>query len=198
MAISNGYVTLDEAKDYMNPSGQGFSANADDDAILEKLIEGASREIDRISTRTFYARTETHYFDVPTGRILYMDDDLLTITTLTNGNGTAISSNDYGFLQPNKTPYYAVKLLDTSSVIWQNSSSGGSEQVISIAGTWGWSSSTPDDIREFCLAIVKHSYKRRTGNAEQAARVTGAGVVLTPADIPGYVLLGLQIYKRRS
>jgi len=198
MAITNGYCTLAEFKAYADPGSLGFSTDATDDTVIEALIEAASRRIDRITGRNFYARTETHYFDVPAGRELRLDDDLLTVTTLTNGDGTVLTTADYSLLPASKPPYRRVRLKDTSTHIWQGSAAGGFELVISLAGTWGWSATAPDDIVEACMEITKHSYKRRTGDGAQAATITAAGVVLTPADIPGYILANLQVYKRRT
>lgn len=196
MAITNGYITLAEFKLWADPPGTVFDANANDDSIIEKLIEAASRRIDLMSGRRFYASTETHYFDIPSGRELRLRDDLLSVTTFLNGDGTTISSSDYALVDYNITPYYAIRLTEYSSVNWQLSATSGTEKALSIAGSWGYSTTAPLDIQEACFEIAKNAYNRRTGQGDQVARITAAGVVLSPADIPGWIRDLMNNYKR--
>jgi hypothetical protein len=193
MAITNGYATLAEYKAYASID----STDATDDGVIEDLIESASRYIDAQTGRTFYARTETRYFSVPGSRELRFDDDLLTITTLTNGNGTTIASTEYYFLPRNVSPKYALKLKEGSSTAWYPDSDSNYEYVISIAGTWGYTATRPDDISAACMEITKASYGRRKGqNMQGVARVTAAGVVITPQDIPASAMAIIKRYRK--
>lgn len=197
MAISNGYTTLAAYKIYASVS----STDSDDEALIEDMIETASRFIDTQSGRTFYARSETRYYSVPTGRTLKVDDDLLTITAsgLTNGDGNTIASTEYHLLPKNISPKYAIKLKDTSTYMWQGSSSGGYEYVISVAGTWGWVATAPDDIVTACKQIVKHYLTKRSGQStEGVATITGAGVVITPAGVPASAMQIINKYRKRT
>jgi len=49
MAITNGYTTLASMKNFLS------IVDSTDDTLLEGLIESASRSIDRIANRRFYA-----------------------------------------------------------------------------------------------------------------------------------------------
>lgn len=194
MAITNGYTTVAEYIDYAHPNG-GYDTK--DDAIIESIIEGASRFIDAQTRRTFYARTETHYFSVPDGRRLDLDDELLTVTTLTNGDGTVLTTSDYYLWPRNKPPYSCVVMKESSLYYWTLDGSGNSEYVITLAGTWGYAATAPDDIRIACLDIAKSIYKRRFGeNQSGVATITGAGVVITPRDIPETAAALLRAYRR--
>jgi len=195
MTISNGYATLAEFKLYASIS----STDTNDDAVIEDLIEAASRWIDSQTHRTFYGRTETHYFDVPDGRELYFDDDLISVTTLTNGDSTVIAATEYNLIPKNKTPYYGLRLKESSSYYWYPDSSSNYEDVITIAGSWGWSATRPDNINVACLELAKAAYNRRAGEAaEGVATITGAGVVITPQGVPPFVMLIIQGYRRRQ
>ena len=194
MAITNGYSSLAEYKKYHDIG----STDTDDDAVIEDLIEAASRYIDAQSGRTFYARTETRYFSVPGSRELRFDDDLLTITTLTNGDATTIASTEYYFLPRNVTPKYALNLKESSSVAWYPDSDNNYEYVISVAGTWGFVATAPDDISVACLEIAKAAYGRRTGTSEGVARVTAAGVVITPRDVSSFSMAIIARYRRMT
>lgn len=195
MAVVNGYTTLAKMKAITGIS----STDAADDTVIEDMITQASRLIDIITRRTFYARTETHLYDCPrSGRFLWIDDDdLLTVTTLTNGDGVEITSTNYLLIPGNTTPKHGIALKQASSVSWQTDSSGNTEQVISVAGTWGAASTTPADIEAACNDIVVSAYHRRNGeNVNGIATVTGGGVVITPQMIPASAMPTLQHWQR--
>lgn len=200
MTIANGYATLNEFKAYQTARGQTMVADANDDAVIEDMIEAASRFIDRKSGRTFYARSETRYFDVPAdgNRLLKLDDDLLTISTLTNGDGSVLSATiDYSKVPKNIPPYYAIRLKQSSANYWEPDGNGNTEDVITIVGTWGYSSTTPDDIKEACLMIAASLYKRRYGeNLSSISTITAAGVVITPQDVPSIAWQTIYFYRR--
>jgi hypothetical protein len=179
MAITNGYCTLAEFKNYNKIS----STDATDDTVIEDIIEGISREFDRVCGRTFYARTETHYYDTPESETLNIDDDdLLTITTLTNGDGAVLNSTYYKLLPNNLSPKYKVKLLYSMGAYWTTGTNGNPTGAITILGTYGYSSTVPEEIRERCKYETQVDYHRRFGeNMSSTATVTGAGVVITAA-----------------
>ena len=194
MTITNGYATLAEFKANLRID----STDVADDSVIERIIEGASRVIDNETRRTFYARTATNKYDVPDSGILYIeDDDLLTITTLTNGDAEVLTTTDYILLPNNSSPKYAVKLKDASTKTWEGDSSGNTEQVITIAGTWGYSSTAPLDIKEFCMETALSYYRQRFGeNMGTESFITASGVMVTAKDIPASARAGLQNYAR--
>jgi hypothetical protein len=195
MTITNGYATLAAYKTW----GKITSTDATDDTVIESIIEGVSRYIDSRTGRTFYARTETRYYDVPAdrGRSLMLDDDLLTVTTLTNGDSDTIAATEYHLLPKNITPKREIRLTKTTTEYWDTDSEGDDEWVISVAGTWGYASATPHDIREACYLITQSFYKRRFGeNISSSVKVTGAGVVITPQDVPSAAADILNRYRK--
>lgn len=126
-----------------------------DDALINDFIEQVSRMIDSAGKRHFYPLIETRHYDIPypSANIfwtrntlgynsrdkLVLDDDLLAIDSVTNGDDTTISATNYLLYPANRYPKFALKLKDTSNVAWQRDASGNHEQVIEIAGTWGYS-----------------------------------------------------------
>jgi hypothetical protein len=270
-AIVNGYSTLAAVKAILEVT----STNSADDGVLNDLITQTSRYIDNHTGRHFHPTIETRLYDVPEGRELWLDDDLLAATTVTNGDLVAVT--EYNLLPPNYYPKYAVRLKDWSSVYWTTDSNSGSEQVISVLGVWGFHQkyalrgwllgstlnenplnatdltftaisgtlfspgqiikieneimnvttvatndltvikrgdngstaathvlTTPiyiwqpePDIELACRMIVKNLYHNRFGqNATGAATITGAGVVISPEDIPASALAILKNYER--
>lgn len=188
MPIVNGYSTLAEFKALL--VSQNLPANATDDTVIEDLITDASRLIDNIANRTFYLRTETHYFDQPAGRQIMLDDDLLAVTTLTNGNSTVIAAANYILLERGRLPYWGLRLKEYSTVAWAPDSSGNTEQVVSLLGSWGYvdrAASDAESVRivslthRACLDIALMKYRERTGqNIGGAVQITAAGLVITP------------------
>lgn len=196
IAVINGYSTLIEFKAYATARGQTFKADTADDTAIEDFIEAVSRFIDNTTGRTFYARTETRYFSVPSGRELKLDDDLLAITTLTNGDDTVISSDDYYFLPRNITPKRSVVLNQSSGVFWLQDSDGNNEFVISVAGTWGYVAAHPDDIKQACLMTTNKLYRRYGPGETGVATITAAGIVITPQNIPPLAASILRTYQK--
>jgi len=193
VTISNGYASLAEVKAYINTS----STNAGDDAVIEDMVEMASRLIDAETHRTFYARTETHYFDYTSLRSLFMDDDLLTITTITNGDALTIASTEYNLYPLNKTPKNEIRLKKASTYYWCLDGNSNDEAVITVAGTWGYAATAPDHIKHACISIVISAYHRRYGEGvEGVANITAAGVVVTPRDIPADAWGIIKSYRK--
>jgi hypothetical protein len=67
-----------------------------------------------------------------------IDDDLLDIITLTNGDDTVITTTDYFLLPRNTSPKFAIQIKDYSSVYWSQDSNGSLEGVISVLGWYGY------------------------------------------------------------
>ena len=144
MAITNGYITLAEFKAYVTAPGQTMAVSAADDSVLEQLIEQVSRYFDGETSRTFYPRVETRSLSVPDDedqndtQILYVDDDLLEITTLTNGDSSVIAAASYHLLPKNQSPRYGIQLRNTASISWQTTSAGDPDFAITCLGYWGY------------------------------------------------------------
>lgn len=137
MTNINMYATLAEYKAYVTARGQTASTDTTDDGVINSLIESASRFIDMQTRRQFYPSIETRLYDVPEFREIVLDNDLLALTTLTNGDTTVISASDLT-LRGARPPYWSIAPKDSSSVYWTYSTAGSAEQVISVLGVWGY------------------------------------------------------------
>ncbi len=190
---TNEYCTLNQVKNRLNQ--ESVSTSTIDDSVITDMIEQASRIMDTLcGGRWFYKYSATRYYDLPEDRQLDLGEELISVTTLTNGDATVITTSDYILIDRNNPPYYAIRLKETSSVVWQLDSSGNSEQVITLAGYWGYVDRTATDPKsmavikateDICIAIVMNAYKKRYGeNATGTATITAAGVVITPDDVP--------------
>lgn len=186
------YCTLEDVKRYIDTD------RADDDALLNELIARASRRIDTYCQRVFVAQPATRVFDAirqVDGRVLVLDDDLLTVTRITNGDGTEITGDQYVLLPANTTPKWAVKLKASSGVSWAYVDDP--EGAIEVEGTWGYAHAQPDDIRHAAIRLTAWFYHQRQAPFETSG-MPELGLVTIPADIPADIKALLDPYVRQS
>ena len=190
VVASLDYTTWAAVKTYLDISGTG------DDALGALLVARVTDAIDRYCRRRFRAVTATRTFDVPDGDTLFLDDDLLSITTLTHGDSETISAADYVLLPNNSTPKSMIRLRKNGSVtVWEGHSTTGDEQAISVAGSWGYSTTPPDDIVHAAIRWTAWLYRQRDGAFGQTAR-PDIGLIETPAALPVDIERLLKPYKR--
>jgi hypothetical protein len=133
------------------------------DTMIEQMVMAASRWIDEYTGLTFYSSSTTRYYIVgidTEGPVLYLDMPLLTVTTLTNGDSVEIGSGDYTLLPKNEGHYWKIRLDTDSGKTWQYTTDQYAD-TISVAGTWGYASTAPVNIKEACLLLVNRLYARR-------------------------------------
>ena len=141
MSQINGYTNLADYKKWAATRNSSFSTDTSDDAVITSLVENVSRYIDNETNRKFFPHIETRLYDVPSegnARQVLIDDDLLEIITLTNGDATVLTTTDYFVLPRNASPKFAIQLKDYSSVYWTQDTNGSSEGVISVLGWYGY------------------------------------------------------------
>lgn len=107
------------------------------DALLLDIIRATSRDIDAIGCRTYFPRHETRDYDAPAVN-LFLDDDLLEVVTLTNGQDGALTNEEYKLYPLNENAKDSVKLLPSSGVSWSGDSNGDREGAVKIDGIWGF------------------------------------------------------------
>lgn len=194
------YTTLARVKELL-----GIDSNDTTyDNLLDTLIEQASRTIDAYTNTRFYTpdNAETRYFDIPADDRLVFDSDLVSVSSVTNGDGSGISASDYVLLPANKTPKRALELKPTSGVVWKVSSSGETLQVIQVTGFWGYSNSAPEPVRRACEALVAHWFSKRGAEGVQEKQI-GQFRVRYPdpkkvGDIPDEIASILLSYRRNT
>ena len=184
------YTTLADLKAYLDISV------TTDDTLLTAIIPRAQAIIDAHTGRTFEASTTTKYFHLEDieGQELWLGSyDLLTVTTLTNGNGTIIDAANYRLEPRNFTPKFLIKL--DSAYSWEFTD-GDSE--ISVAGTWGYTTAAPSDIVQACIRLAAFIYRQKGSNSDlDRPLVTGDGVTIMPSALPQDVMKMIDHYRRR-
>jgi hypothetical protein len=172
-----------------------------DDALIGSLIDAAERAIDSHCNRTFEAASDTtRYIDAVgehvRGRSLFFDTigDVCSITTITNGDGVEVASDEYVTVPRNETPYYGVRLLNSAGKTWTYSTDW--ESAISIAGKWAYSETAPHDVRQACIRWASYMYRQKDAPVFDTTAIPEAGVITVPQGIPVDVRNLLAPYRR--
>lgn len=173
---------------------------ATDDIPLARAIDDAQKYIVEQTNRVFEATILTKYYQrenlsFDDRQVLFIDDDLLAVTTLTNGddNATVIPSTEYVLVPRNDgPPYNGVKLNINSSYIWEFDT----DQWASILGTWGYSVLVPNDIRRATLRLAGFFYRQRDAQVYETTAIPEAGVITIPAGMERTMTIIIEKYKR--
>lgn len=202
MTLTNSYAELDEFLALPELESQ----QAVDDMFIERLLERCSRELDGDTGHWFYSHQQVRRFDTPKGRCLELDAPLLDVTTITNGDDTTVAATEYNLYPLNGANKVEIRLKQSSSTLWQYTSGGDTEGVISVSGTWGYVDRTATDpesmmvvsnTKSAVLMLALALYKKRYGvGTDGVATVTGSGVVIMPRDKSREYWAIVEIYRR--
>lgn len=188
------YITLSQFRTYR---GFGATETGDDTLINTYLIPSAQAAIEQFCHRKFEAATQTRYYDAMSAQIagqwLYLDQDLLSVTTLTNGEGSVIPSTGYRLYPRNEGPPYSQILL-LNSYIWNFTTDG----EIAIAGSWGYSSTPPADVVTAMFELVNYLYTLKDSSVFDVTAMPESGVIQVPKGWPQHVRVDLGRYVDRS
>jgi hypothetical protein len=188
------YLEVVELRDHLDLS------ITTDDALLSGCIEDAQAYIESQTNRVFEAVTDTRYYgsdarDRWDSCLLNLyGDELLTITTLTNGDSssTAISASDYWLVPRNITPHHGILLKTDITTYWQ----WDTDYWVTVVGTWGYSATPPDDIRRATLVLASYFYRQKDAAMFETTAIVESGAIAIPQGIPATVDRILTRYKR--
>lgn len=209
------YITPSDLDTYINTLTGGTPAaySGAETALLQTLCDEAQAEIDRVTLRTFEGYTATRYFlssglqynqraelqytvsDVTSTRVVQLDEDLLSVSSITNGdsNNTVVNSGDYWLLPMNRTPYYAVQLKPNATSIGAWESAGGNRIV--ITGTWGFSPTAPADIKRLAKRLAYFYFQKRAQTGEK--QTFGGTLVQDASEYPADIKHALARFTRK-
>lgn len=112
---------------------------------IDRAIEAASRIVEGpdVCNRRFYPEVGTFTFDWPPhdqptdGHTLWLDDvELVSVTTLTNGDGSVISSADYHLEPRTGPPFDSIEIDLAGSESWESGDTW--QRAITVAGVRGY------------------------------------------------------------
>lgn len=169
------------------------------DTVINNCILYAKDYIDKQSDRVFecasgYARKFS--LDDVDGQYLYFDDDICAITSIVNGDGDTVDSDQYVTRPVNETPINYIKLKDSSNVTWEGDSDGNSEDVITVTGLWSYSETAPNNIVYAATRLSLHIFNTRVhDNDSNRIVMLDNGNYLLPVGVPRDVMDIINSYK---
>ncbi len=138
MTTLNTYATLDAFRARLNLA---VSDTADDGRLLGKL-RAATAQIEHAIGRSFAPLMATRTFDYRSARtLLFRTGDLLELTTLINGDGSAIDPAAIILLGGISGPFFGLELDVTKAFfVYQTTKT----RALAASGVWGWHDDYPN------------------------------------------------------
>lgn len=160
------YVTFADFRAYMDALTQGRPASYSeaDQTFINGALAAATEFVERETGRRFAARSQTRYYgrdsiSLTTGR-LNLDTDLLSVTTLTNGDGSTIPAGGYRLWPRNAERFDSIELRSGHAWQW------GTDGEVEIAGQWGYSLAPTEDVKRVICRLAYLEQMRRTATGE--------------------------------
>ena len=165
--------TLDQLRARL---GLASSDTADDPRLLNAL-QAAAAQIERAAGRRFCPRQKAIQHNYSSSLELLLDDDLLELTSLTNGDGSSINLTDV-IPVPDEAPFSYLRLTGSSAFTWNSSPL----QAVTVNGIWGWHD-RPVEMWRVSGDTVQNNPLSSSGTS---LTVTGAGGVDIEAIAPRF------------
>jgi hypothetical protein len=201
------YITADDLKSYMKINGNA------DQTQLGYFADRAQHIIDEYTNRVFEAAADTtRYYTPIVDRAYYglgyqgslIDSytldlrwDLCQLTSIVNGDGSSIPTNQVTLEPLNITPANFIHIKTSSGYYWTYT--GSPEGSVRITGRFAYSITAPANIVQAALRIGAYLYRQRDMSPDNDRTIVSAdGVVMSAPRIPSDVVDLLRSYKRRS
>lgn len=201
------YITASDLKNYMKISGNS------DDTQLGYFADRAQHIIEEFTNRIFEAAADTtRYYTPIVDRSYYgmgydgslvdaytldLRCDLCQLTSIVNGDGTTIPTNQVTFRPLNVIPTNFIHIKSSSGYFWTYT--GSPEGSVAITGRFAYSTTAPANIVQAALRIGAYLYRQRDGTPDSDRPIVSAdGVVLSAPRVPSDVMELLRSYRRRS
>jgi len=189
----------------------GVTASTDD-TLLSLCIDRAQSTIESYTNRLFEASADTTRKYTPIiDRIgsgmgfqgslmddyaIDLDFDLISITSITNGDGSNVPTASVITLPLNFTPAYAVRIKQASGYFWTYT--GSPEASVSITGRFGYSLTPPANIVQATLRLASQMYRQRDGSPDLGNSIISAdGSTIVTSAMSRDIEALLKPYRRR-
>ena len=186
------YCSATELKTRLDISGSGY------DTTLATLATAASRWIDqhcRVPTDGFAATAAAHRYynsDAVDGRTLVLDAPLLSVTSLANGDGSAIAAGSYWLRPRNGAAGWYIELKSSVSG-WVFDT----DTEIDVYGVWGLAASTPPPVKEAAIVFAGWMFKRYQAALSDATVNFDLGELTYSQAVPKQVIALLDPFQLR-
>lgn len=175
------YTTVAEVKEYLGIS------TGDDDALLGRLILAAQAAIEAHTSRRFEAVSATRSYPMDHWRdgVVFIGDDLRSITSVTTDAGDSWSASHFSFTPPARVLY-----LTTGAPL-----PSPDARFFTVTGTWGFTAQPPEDIKQACIRLVGHMYRLKDAQAYDVLGMSETGVMRVQPRLPADVVEMLKPYQ---
>lgn len=171
-----------------------------DDTLIGAYVTQASRMVETFCNRQFANTAGTLTYDTYgphiDGRRLHFGQDVLSITSLTNGGDGVLPTTAYRLWPLNTSPKYAVELLPEAGYAWETSSTNYPEGAIVVVGSLGYctDATRPADVTLAATKLAAWLYQNRDNDGTTVQ--LGDGSLAIPAEAPALVFKLLGRYVR--
>lgn len=192
------YPTTANLKTYIK------TASSAEDTLLGWVNDAAIRFVEAWCGHDFVADADQTIYVMPeypnllAGRrvLLVRGYDIISVTSITNGDGESVDSGDYRLLPLDGPPYYKIELDADSGLFWWRGSDGAGVVTI-VASSLGYSASCPADVFLAILDLGAYLYRARSsGGLGPVSTATRQGMVIPPDEVPPHILQMLAPYRR--
>jgi hypothetical protein len=155
------------------------------DTQLGRIITAASRWVDEVCEcgESGFAPTAdaTRYFEACAveDRTLWIDMPLLSVTTLTNGDGATIDAGSYRLWPLNES--IKRQIILKSAYAWTFTDE---DALVSVAGRWGYSTSVPQPVNEATIIMAAWMHQRYMSGLADASASPELGQLIYGKPVP--------------
>lgn len=154
-------------------------------AMIEQSFGGLVFEASADATRYYTPGHHTR------GSELMLDYPLYNITSITNGDGHALTGSEYTTspkvltgVTGGRPHYKSIKLLWSSGLMWEADSNGDPEDAIAIVGRWAYGSTVHPSVAHATVRLAAYLYRQRASGDVDRPAVTESGIMLLPGTLP--------------
>ena len=191
------YVSTADLKVYLGIA----SAQTGDDTLLATLIGAAQAFVEQYTRRVFeHSGTAAIRYHDAVGDVdaaqglLFLRGDLCAITSVTNGDGVVVTAAQYVTEPRATTPYWALRLLASSGVVWTYTTD--EIGAIAINGKWAYSATAPGDIVQAATRLAAYLYRQKDTSLDMDRAVSLGGGMLLPTTLPADIKALLDPYRK--
>lgn len=166
--------------------------------LMQDSLDEAESSINDYTRRNFAGTAGTVYVNRYSQRFvqnqaLYLQNDLHTLVSLTNGDSQNIPVGSV-WLEPRNAgpPYRLLRLHSAYVYVWNTDSD------VIVAGTFGFSTVPPAAIKMATVELAAWYYRLKDVGYTEVAGLAAAGEVTYPKSLPDHVRGKLDPYRSRS
>lgn len=191
--MASAYPTIAEFKAVTDIS------STSDDTLIQTYLDNAKQTIEDMAGRKFgVSGTSVRYYDAreayEDGRLLVLDEDLVSLTSIVNGDGTSIATGDVFLLPFNDSPKTEILIKETSASRWTWGTNP--ENSVEITGVWGFSTTVPDPVYQATMRLAAFFYYQRDTSLDVDRPILTATGLYMPSRIPSDVQMLIYPYSR--